>query len=206
MRARGLLAILRQEFGPGVTAESFLKRVVRRLKPCARRRKYMFWGWRGNHQVRIHRAVATLTLGRDLRPGEHVHHLDGDKHNNRPGNLCVVRGTAEHRLLHGASGVSLSRKGAWVAGRYGTGPNRGRLVGRVVMERLLGRALRPGEVVVSVAEGGLPLPSRDLRVLPRGEHLAFYAMARRAGLKVAVAAWFPDRGLCGTRAQRRSQE
>lgn len=199
MRARGLLAVLREEFGSDVTPDSFLERVAGRAKLRVTRAGYLYWLWRGCCRVPLHRAAATLMLGRDLRPGEHVHHRDGNTQNNHPSNLGVLRGVEEHRLHHGACG------NGWGEWRYGAGPNRGRLVRRVVMERLLARALKPGEVVVSVAQGYVPLPSRDLRVLPRGEHLAFYAMARKAGLKAAVAAWFPGGGLCGTRPQRAPQ-
>lgn len=41
----------------------------------------------GRHE---HRVVAERTLGRALRPGEVVHHIDGDKRNNAPGNLMVT--------------------------------------------------------------------------------------------------------------------
>lgn len=48
-----------------------------------------------------HRLVAELVvIGRRLRPGEIVHHIDGNKANNAPENLEVVLGVAEHRLHH----------------------------------------------------------------------------------------------------------
>ena len=46
-----------------------------------------------------HVLVAEKMIGRRLQKGEHVHHINGDKLDNRPENLFV--GTAsQHRLLH----------------------------------------------------------------------------------------------------------
>ena len=41
--------------------------------------------------VHTHRVVAARMLGRQLLPGEVVHHIDGNKRNNRPDNLMVLR-------------------------------------------------------------------------------------------------------------------
>jgi hypothetical protein len=41
----------------------------------------------GRHE---HRVVAEQMLGRALKPGEIVHHIDGNKHNNDPSNLEVM--------------------------------------------------------------------------------------------------------------------
>lgn len=45
-----------------------------------------------------HRLLAEKALGRALRKGEEVHHLDGNTKNNTPGNLVVCDRTT-HRLL-----------------------------------------------------------------------------------------------------------
>jgi HNH endonuclease len=52
-----------------------------------------------------HRVVAEQKLGRRLRPGEQVHHLDENKQNNDPANLEVVANFAAHQVLHRTTGI-----------------------------------------------------------------------------------------------------
>ncbi len=46
-----------------------------------------------------HRRVAEKLVGGLIFPGREVHHIDGDKTNNRPSNLTIVS-KAKHRLIH----------------------------------------------------------------------------------------------------------
>lgn len=52
--------------------------------------------FRGRH---LHRVVAERKLGRPLIPGEVVHHIDGNKRNNEPANICVIS-QSEHIKIH----------------------------------------------------------------------------------------------------------
>lgn len=47
-----------------------------------------------------HRIVAEQILGRPLKPGEVVHHIDGNKRNNNPENLMVFASQALHAQWH----------------------------------------------------------------------------------------------------------
>ena len=48
----------------------------------------------------LHRVVAEKMIGRDLKPGEVVHHLDGNIRNNCPKNLMVLKSQSEHAKIH----------------------------------------------------------------------------------------------------------
>lgn len=47
-----------------------------------------------------HRVVAETKIGRRLRPGEQVHHINGLKSDNRPENIEVVASRSHHAVLH----------------------------------------------------------------------------------------------------------
>lgn len=48
----------------------------------------------------LHRTVAELALGRELKPEEVVHHIDGNKQNNDYKNLMVFENQAQHAAWH----------------------------------------------------------------------------------------------------------
>ena len=47
-----------------------------------------------------HRVVAEQMLGRPLKQGEVVHHIDRNRRNNDPSNLMIFPSQAEHALWH----------------------------------------------------------------------------------------------------------
>jgi hypothetical protein len=51
----------------------------------------------GRHE---HRVVAEKMIGRPLKPGEVVHHIDRNKRNNNPSNLMVLPSQRAHIKLH----------------------------------------------------------------------------------------------------------
>lgn len=54
----------------------------------------------GRRLIFEHVAVAELALGRRLPDGAVVHHVNGDKGDNRPSNLVVCQDQTYHQLLH----------------------------------------------------------------------------------------------------------
>mgnify|MGYP000856665469 FL=1 len=75
-------------------------------------------GYRAEHHL-----VAEDTIGRKLRDGEIVHHIDGDKLNNAPDNLVVFESQSAHRKAHAqleSLSMSLVKAGAikWDGKQY----------------------------------------------------------------------------------------
>jgi hypothetical protein len=56
--------------------------------------------------------IAAVKLGRVLLPGEHVHHIDGDRTNNAPANLDVLS-QSDHRSRHQPTPRKRKRAGAY---------------------------------------------------------------------------------------------
>lgn len=53
----------------------------------------------GSERILLHRAVMENHLGRNLQPGEIVHHIDTDERNHQPDNLCICT-SGEHTHAH----------------------------------------------------------------------------------------------------------
>jgi len=53
-----------------------------------------------NSGVPVHRHVAARKLGRPLKSGEVVHHINRDKTDNRRSNLWVFKSQEKHHTTH----------------------------------------------------------------------------------------------------------
>ena len=66
------------------------------LARCPDAKPHTYRKLHGRHE---HRVVGEAIAGRPLAPWEHVHHKDGNKHNNAPENLQVMH-ARDHAALH----------------------------------------------------------------------------------------------------------
>jgi hypothetical protein len=55
--------------------------------------------WKDGKAVRVHRLLAQEVLERDLEVGEVVHHVNGDKADNRLENIRVLPSQRHHMVL-----------------------------------------------------------------------------------------------------------
>ena len=67
-------------------------------------RGYMIRGINGG-SIREHVRIAQLALGKPLPDGAQVHHVNGDRSDNRPKNLVICQDSDYHKELHRRSAV-----------------------------------------------------------------------------------------------------
>jgi len=63
--------------------------------------------WRGDKLVYQHKVVMEDHLGRALRPGEVIHHINGNGHDNRIENLMLFDSHSAHMRAEWEAGTPL---------------------------------------------------------------------------------------------------
>lgn len=93
-------AVIGHKVRAAATTPSALKKIGNALRGRGRGVSYIKRD--GRHE---HRVIAEQKIGRPLKKGEVVHHLDGNKRNNSPDNLQVLPSRAEHSRIHAKGSV-----------------------------------------------------------------------------------------------------
>lgn len=141
-----------------------------------------FWVWIGKHTLPNaggyyleHRLVAELSLGRSLEAHEIVHHINGDKTDNRPSNLYVCTEEFGHRKVHGqlervameavkAGLIKFDR----IKGKYYLDPNWGDLI------------RKSGELLGNPEEGNQQRSFRDMSTEERSTTIQKWSRLKQA--------------------------
>lgn len=85
-----------------------------RLKDSTELKKETYRKTHGRH---THRVIVEEVIGRKLKPTEIVHHINGDRHDNRLVNLMLFENQSEHVKWHKCMGVfevtGITEKDLW---------------------------------------------------------------------------------------------